>query len=165
MSSHALRTARFLAIVLAGWLAAAPVLADKPAWAGSGKHKDEDQHQKQGKKAPKAKKHQHSHVVHFNDQHRAAVRSYYGSQHKSGHCPPGLAKKHNGCMPPGQAKKWRIGHPLPHDVVFYEVPHALVLQLGQPPAGYRYVRVAADILMIAVGTSLVVDAIEDLGGL
>ncbi|OQA32821.1 MAG: hypothetical protein BWY57_01670 [Betaproteobacteria bacterium ADurb.Bin341] len=32
-------------------------------------------------------------------------------------------------------------------------------------AGYRYVRVAANILMIAVGTSLVVDAIEDLGGL
>jgi len=23
----------------------------------------------------------------------------------SGRCPPGLAKKHNGCMPPGQAKK------------------------------------------------------------
>jgi len=23
----------------------------------------------------------------------------------SGSCPPGLAKKHNGCMPPGQAKK------------------------------------------------------------
>lgn len=31
-------------------------------------------------------------------------------------CPPGLAKKHNGCMPPGQAKKlyrgerWRSGY-------------------------------------------------------
>jgi hypothetical protein len=22
------------------------------------------------------------------------------------HCPPGLAKKDNGCMPPGQAKKY-----------------------------------------------------------
>ena len=33
-----------------------------------------------------------------------------------GGCPPGLAKKHNGCMPPGQAKKlyrgerWRNGY-------------------------------------------------------
>jgi hypothetical protein len=33
-----------------------------------------------------------------------------------GGCPPGLAKKHNGCMPPGQAKKlyrgqrWRSGY-------------------------------------------------------
>ena len=26
-----------------------------------------------------------------------------------GGCPPGLAKKHNGCMPPGQAKKLRRG--------------------------------------------------------
>jgi len=33
-----------------------------------------------------------------------------------GGCPPGLAKKHNGCMPPGQAKKlyrgqrWQSGY-------------------------------------------------------
>ena len=137
--------------------------------SGGGKQKNEaqdsEQRQKRGKKAPQAKSHQPGQVTYFNDQHRAAVRGHYGSQHKSGHCPPGLAKKNNGCMPPGQAKKWTMGRPLPHDVVLYEVPHALVLQLGQPPAGYRYVRVAADILMIAVGTSLVVDAIEDLGGL
>jgi hypothetical protein len=29
--------------------------------------------------------------------------NYYG--YGAGGCPPGLAKKHNGCMPPGQAKK------------------------------------------------------------
>ena len=29
--------------------------------------------------------------------------NYYG--YCAGGCPPGLAKKHNGCMPPGQAKK------------------------------------------------------------
>ena len=66
-------------------------------------------------------------------------------------------------MPPGQAKKWELGRPLPRDVIYYEVPRPLVLQFGQPPAGYRYVRVARDILMIAVGTALVVDAIRDLG--
>jgi hypothetical protein len=27
----------------------------------------------------------------------------------AGGCPPGLAKKHNGCMPPGQAKKFYRG--------------------------------------------------------
>jgi len=37
-----------------------------------------------------------------------------------------------------------------------------VVQLGAPPAGHRYVRVANDILLIAIGTSMVVDAIEDL---
>ena len=38
----------------------------------------------------------------------------------------------------------------------------MVLTLGVPPSGYRYVRVASDILLIAVGTRIVVDAIEDL---
>jgi Ni/Co efflux regulator RcnB len=104
-------------------------------------------------------------VRHFEDRQRTIVREYYVTEYRSGHCPPGLAKKHNGCMPPGQAKKWRVGQPLPREVIYYEVPQPLVVRLGPPPPGYRYVRVAADILMIAVGTGLVIDAIADLGNL
>lgn len=33
-----------------------------------------------------------------------------------------------------------------------------------PPAGYRFVRVDSDILMLSIGTGLVVDAISDLLG-
>jgi len=66
-------------------------------------------------------------------------------------------------MPPGQAKKWRIGRPLPRDVVFYSLPQPLVVELGPPPAGYRYVCVAADILLITLGSGIVTDAIQDLG--
>ena len=47
-------------------------------------------------------------------------------------------------------------------MVYYPVPQAVVIQMGPPPAGYRYVRVANDLLLIAVGTQLVVDAIQDL---
>jgi Ni/Co efflux regulator RcnB len=36
------------------------------------------------------------------------------------------------------------------------------MRLPPPPAGHRYVRVAADILLIAVGSSMVIDALEDL---
>ena len=93
------------------------------------------------------------------------IREYYGEQFRTGRCPPGLAKKNNGCMPPGQAKKWQIGRPLPGDVIFYDLPPAIVIKLGPPPAGHRYVRVAADILLIAVGTAMVVDAIQDLSRL
>ena len=100
---------------------------------------------------------------HFDEQRWTFVRDYYSNQYRSGRCPPGLAKKHNGCVPPGHARRWEIGRPLPREVIFYEVPQPLVIQLGYPPRGYRYVRVASDILMIAVGTALVVDAIEDLG--
>ncbi len=78
---------------------------------------------------------------------------------------PGLAKKNNGCLPPGQARKYAVGQPLPAGVVFYPVPAAVVVHLPPPPRGHKYVRVAADILLIAVGTSMVVDAITDLGRL
>jgi Ni/Co efflux regulator RcnB len=101
----------------------------------------------------------------FNDSQRRVAVDYYQPQFRAGKCPPGLAKKGNGCMPPGQAKAWRRGYALPPDVVYYPVPSSVSVRLGTPPAGYKYVRVAADILLIAVGTAMVVDAIEDLGNL
>ncbi len=97
----------------------------------------------------------------FSDSDRMAIRDYYGGPMPRG-CPPGLAKKNNGCMPPGQAKKWMMGHPLPRDVIFHDLPHELRIRMTAPPSGYKYVRVAGDILMIAVGTGLVAAAIEDL---
>lgn len=42
----------------------------------------------------------------------AAAKPGHGHAHGYsgyGNCPPGLAKKHNGCMPPGQAKKYYRG--------------------------------------------------------
>ena len=101
----------------------------------------------------------------FEDRHRTVIREYYATDYRSGHCPPGLAKKNNGCMPPGQAKQWSKGRPLAREVVFYDIPPALVLRIGTPPPGYRYVRVAADILLIAIGTGMVIDAIVDLGNM
>jgi len=144
-----------LIVAMACVLSQSPALADKPEWAASkGKgHRDRDD---QDRRADRGERH-------FEDRHRVAVREYYGHEFESGHCPPGLAKKRDGCLPPGQARKWAVGHPLPRDVVRYDVPAPLVVQLGTPPAGYKYVRVAGDVLMIAVGTSLVVDAIKDLG--
>ena len=99
----------------------------------------------------------------FNDGQRRHAHKWYGDQYRAGHSPPGLAKKNNGCMPPGQAKKWRVGHALPSGVVYYPVPQPVLVQLGTPPAGYRYVRVANDILLLAIGSRMVVDAITDLG--
>jgi len=74
-----------------------------------------------------------------------------------------LAKK--GCISPGQEKKWRRGYPLARDVIFHDLSHKMVRQLGRPPAGHRYVRVAQDILLIAIGTGLVVDADYDLNNI
>jgi len=139
-----------LAAGLAGLLAlmAGPALADDH---GKGRDRDRDEHgeMRRGR---------------FGDHERMVVREYYAREFRPEHCPPGLAKKHNGCLPPGQARKWVVGRPIPREVIVQEVPPALVVKIGPPPAGYRYARVANDILLLAVGTGLVVDAIQDLGG-
>lgn len=75
----------------------------------------------------------------------------------------GLANKRNGCLSPGLAKKWRIGHPLPREVIFYDPPAAIIIEFGAPPPMHRYVRIGTDLLLIAIGTGIVIDAIEDLG--
>ena len=99
----------------------------------------------------------------FNDQHRAQIRNYYYVQERSGHCPPGLAKKRNGCMPPGQAKKWSIGQQFPQSASYNYLPPELLYQLGQPPAGYGYVQSASDILMLNLATGVISDIIYNLG--
>lgn len=154
-----------LAIAILAAALSAPAFADKPSWAGKGKgggEERDDDRDDQGRGKHKEKKEKHG--KHFDDNKRVAVREYYDHEFQGGkRCPPGLAKKHNGCMPPGQAKKWEMGRPLPRDVVYYPVPPELEVRIGLPPAGYKYVRVASDILMIAVGTGVVADAIQDLG--
>jgi hypothetical protein len=156
-----------------GWLAAVLGLT---LWGGAWAAKPEGSAPGQGHLATKAHASGVSGSVHiggasgsisirFGDAQRRAVKEYYGPLLRIGHCPPGLAKKNNGCQPPGLAKAWRVGQPLPAGVVVYPLPRDLEVRMGPPPAGHRYVRVAADILLIAIGTSMVIDAIEDLARL
>ena len=145
--------------VIAAMSLASAAYADPPPWAGGGKGHSEGK----GKGKNKGNSRSEGQSTVFVDQHRVVVREYYDTEYRRGHCPPGLAKKNNGCMPPGQAKKWRVGKPLPHDLVYYPVPQPLVVQFGPPPSGHRYVRVAGDILLIALGTGMVIDALQDLG--
>ena len=159
-----------LTLLLTASLAAGPAFAEKPEWAGQG-GKGKNKHEAKAEKAdkgggPKAKGGPAAEVKvggYFSDKDRSTVRTYYGQHYGGGKaCPPGLAKKNNGCLPPGQAKKYAVGQPLPADVVYYPVPRGVLVQLPPAPAGHKYVRVAADILLIAVGTSMVVDAMSDL---
>ncbi|HSW21047.1 MAG TPA: hypothetical protein VLJ86_27740 [Ramlibacter sp.] len=157
------------AMVTATLLSAGPVFAkndDAPGQArkhgqDEGKHGNGGKHGKDKHDGPRAEVRVGGY---FNDQQREAAHRYYVQQYpqQTGRCPPGLAKKHNGCMPPGQAKKYALGRPLPSDVVYYAVPRGVLVQLPPAPMGHEYVRVAADILLIAVGTHMVVDAMSDL---
>lgn len=169
MQQFTIKTRTSLTLVLAGILAVGPALADKPSWRG---HDKAEKHERRGKQS-----HDRDHDGrsfhqrdtddfrehrYFDDRHRTIIHDYYTEQFNTGHCPPGLIKKHNGCMPPGQAKKWAIGRPLPRNVIYYDLPPAILMQLGPPQPGYRYARVGSDILLLAIGTGLVVDAILDL---
>ncbi|MCX7157393.1 MAG: RcnB family protein [Rhodocyclales bacterium] len=155
-----------LALIMAGVLTASPAMADK---GGSSKGNNKDGKHDRGDQRDERRdddRHSSGNKRHFEERQHVMVREYYVEHYRDARrCPPGLAKKHNGCMPPGQAKKWKVGRPLPREVIYYEVPQPLVVQIGLPPAGHRYVRVAGDILLIAIGTGMVVDAINDLGGM
>ena len=71
-------------------------------------------------------------------QHHAGTPYGYGA----GGCPPGLAKKNNGCLPPGQAKKlYNIGQRFPgsygYNWNYNQIPYDLRQQYGFNP-GYNY---------------------------
>ena len=101
--------------------------------------------------------------IHFGSHEREVVREYYVEKHGRGNCPPGLAKKNNGCLPPGQAKKrYTVGKALPSTVVVHELPSDISVRIGPAPRGYRYAMVDGDIVKLAIGTALVVDAIDGL---
>ncbi len=159
--SRYLKLPAFLCTVALIALFATPAVADRPSEGARGnkpeKKSEKPAADRQGAGRPEAGK------PHFDDDSRRAVHDYYGAKFHAGKCPPGLAKKKNGCMPPGQAKKWAMGQPLPPDLRRYSLPKDLLSHLPPPPSGHRYVRVASDILLVAIGTSMVVDAIEDIG--
>lgn len=159
--------ATVLAIALA--LAAAPAAAGKPDHAGKpgGKGKDKGSPAAKSQGGPPSNGHggrpsAGDGGAAFSATQRSAYLDWYSHEYHGG-CPPGLAKKHNGCMPPGLAKKrYSIGYPLPPGVVLGPLPSALAILLGAPPPGYRYGILDGDVVKLAVGTMLVVDAIEGL---
>jgi hypothetical protein len=103
--------------------------------------------------------------AYFREEHRQVINVYYREHYSHGHCPPGYAKRQDGCRPRGHARNWQVGRQLPREVIFYDIPPQVTVLLGPPPSHHRYVRVASDILLITIGTGMVVDAIQDLNGM
>ena len=67
----------------------------------------------------------------------------HSSMVSGGNCPPGLAKKNNGCLPPGQAKKlYSVGQRLPYGYAGYtpynQIPYDVRSQYDLDPYG-RYI--------------------------
>ncbi|MFZ1983598.1 MAG: RcnB family protein [Desulfatitalea sp.] len=168
----------FMAGLVVGLLAiimftASPTAAKKPSRAGndeSDRHSQnyepqsqEGNHHRHGDRESSSGRHGGPHHDFFSGHDRAPIDHYYAERFRAGKCPPGLAKKGHGCRPHGHARMWVLHRPLPPKVIYHELPPTVLVHLGPPPPGHRFVRVAQDILMIAAGTGMVVDAMEDLG--
>ena len=94
-----------LAAATAVALTASPALADK---GGKG-HGDDRGWQSNDRDD------RHDGDRRWNDNDRRGGDRNTGYRSSYRHCPPGLAKKHNGCMPPGQARQqWRRGYRVPN---------------------------------------------------
>lgn len=97
----------------------------------------------------------------FSIDQRHAVSDYFATEHGRGKCPPGLAKKHNGCLPPGQAKKrYTVGRSLNQGIVYQQLPGDLGVRIGPAPTGYLYGLLDGDLIKMNATTRLVVDAIR-----
>ena len=82
----------------------------------------------------------------------------HDDDHRNAGCPPGLAKKHNGCLPPGQARKRHgvvVGQSLPPGAV-YVIPQRVRTQLPPPPPGHRYAIINNQVVLVSQ-QNLVVD--------
>jgi hypothetical protein len=162
---------RALAVAIASAVVLVPALADKGGEHGHGHGNGHGQAQHEPGDRGQGGGHGRGEVKelpvggYFNDRNRVAVRRYFADQYGHGKkCPPGLAKKHNGCMPPGQERHLELGHPVPGGVTLYPVPQPVIVQLPPAPYGYRYARVGNDIVLVRIDTRLIVDIIAGLFG-
>ena len=136
-----------------------------PAWADKDKDKGNKGKHGQGNRGGPGVVVQPIRVV-VPDRDRTIVYQYYRTEFSAGRCPPGLAKKGNGCVPPGQAnrppKLWVVGQPLPPAVFYEPLPPAVTQRLEPVPPGYGYVRVDNDVLLMDMTNRMVADVVNDL---
>ena len=105
----------------------------------------------------------HGRVV-IVDRDRDTVRTYYRREFTAGNCPPGLAKKNNGCLPPGQANRaWAVGQPLPPEIISEPMPRELWTPADAAAAGYEYARVDDNIVLMSTATRMIAGLLGNIG--
>ena len=165
---------RIVSLAIASLLLASPAFAKDKGddnekggnkYGQKAEKKADKEERKAEKKAEKREREDIKQGAYFNDQQRTFAREYYTTTYKDGkRCPPGLAKKNNGCMPPGQVRNWAIGQPVPRNVTVYSVAQPVIRMLPPAPYGYRYARIGGDIVLVQQQNNIIVDIIQVLLG-
>ena len=172
--TYSSNSSRIAALALASLFISGPIFAKDKGdddGDGRGKHsqkredKEDKRADKEDRRAEKRERKDIQQGTYFNDQQRTYVREYYSTNYNDGkRCPPGLAKKNNGCMPPGQARNWVVGQPVPRGVTVYSVAQPVIRMLPPAPYGYRYARIGGDIVLVQQQNNIIVDIIQGLLG-
>ena len=98
----------------------------------------------------------------FTRRDRDQFQAWAVAEYGKGKCPRGLTRRDGGpCLPRGQSRKrYTLGQPLPASVVPAPVPLDLARRVGMPPIGYRYGMIDGDLVKLAVGSGVAVDAVD-----
>lgn len=167
-----MRSATTTLVFLLGAALALPAMADKgkgqnqgqSQTQGKGDNDNNDQRRGRAVGAPDQQMVPLQEVV-IIDRDRDGMHAHYRNEFSAGRCPPGLAKKNNGCSPPGQVQRaWVVGQPLPPEVAYYPMPRELYTQLTPPPYGHEYVRVDDNIVLLNATTRLIAAILGNVGG-
>ncbi len=102
----------------------------------------------------------------YRDRNRDGRDDRFDHRYGANRCPPGLAKKHNGCMPPGQASRmFRQGQRIPNGYNYYtdysNIPVQYRNQYNLDPNS-RYIYRNGQIYVVDPRTSLVQRIISSL---
>jgi hypothetical protein len=103
---------------------------------------------------------------------RSLIQNYYRTQaNKSGHCPPGLAKRNDGCQPPGEQRRATSmgaappapvpAAPPPPAVSSAQIsplPRPLLERLTAAPNGYSYGYSNGSVVLYATGSRAIADS-------
>jgi Ni/Co efflux regulator RcnB len=147
-----------LVAALLATMALSPAFADKGGQGkGGGKHDRVERVERHSDRHDDGRFDRHGRDGRFDRDDRVVILD----RHHDRSCPPGLAKKNNGCLPPGQAKKANrviIGEALPPGAVF-TVPRRTLSTLPPPPVGYRYAVVNNQVVLVGNNSNIVVDII------
>lgn len=99
-----------------------------------------------------------------SDRDRNTTLEFYRSELAAGRCPAPMVRHKQACGAPDK-RPWKLDQALADDVKLTPPPGALIMKLSASPAGYQYMCLGRDILLVGVGTRVVAAWVADVSRL
>src|SRR5262245_41072512 len=99
-----------------------------------------------------------------SDRDRNPALECYRAEIAPGRCPAPMVRSNKACVAP-EKRPWKLDQVIPDDVKLQPPPGPLIMKLSASPAGYQYMCLGPDILLVGVGTRIVTAWAADLSRL